>query len=423
MAKSLFALEDDNIADQVEELSITPEEGEIAAVQAEAEPDSSEITEITDAVDSGVQATDELGQVQDVVEEAGDEGLSPVAAEAVRVAISAIASKIGANPKAVYSLYAVENFQSASGRKANTQIALEGVTEFLKDLWKKIKAALTKLWGKMKDFWAKHVSASGRMVKAVESMKSKVKAASGKISGKAYLDKAPSSVAAYYKTSKDVNATVVKDALFDVAMFEEMSKSNEQFATKIATIANSAMSDANKANLALLAAVKDQTSNGVSFPVTGGEVVTFEIERDGDEGSLTMNVTREPSDHLEENPGMAVADKSTLLTLLNEAQTLIKGVVKCQKNAEKSAQKFNEAMIAIEKLVAASPVVAAKAASTIASTTGIAANDAQIARKLLRLVYKGATLSCKAEAILIAESIKSCKGTLTYTAACLKQYR
>jgi hypothetical protein len=422
MAKSLFALENDDIADQVEELNVTPEEGEVAAVQAESETEGGDVQEITEAVDSGVQAADELEEVQDVVEQAGDEGLSPIAAEAVRLAISAIASKIGANPKAVYSLYAVENFQSVSGRRANTQIALEGVQEFLKDLWKKIKAALTKLWTKMKDFWTKHVSASGRMIKAVESMKAKVKASSGKISGKAYLDKAPSSVAAYFKTAKDVNATVVRESLFDVGLFEKAGQSNADFARQIEGIAKSGDTDSTKSNDAIHKLLESQTGDGFSIPVVGGEVVKFDIERDSEEGTVVMNVTREPAAHLEENPGMAVADKSTLLGLLNDAQILVKAVAKVQKNSEKSTQKFNEAMSAVEKLIEKQSVSKGMA-DNIANKTGISATDPEIVRKLMRLVYKGATFDAKAQSVLIAESIKSCKATLTYAAACLKQYK
>ena len=54
------------------------------------------------------------GLVEDAVE--NGEGLDPVAAEAVRISVEAICARIGANPKAVYPLYATENFASASSR-------------------------------------------------------------------------------------------------------------------------------------------------------------------------------------------------------------------------------------------------------------------------------------------------------------------
>jgi hypothetical protein len=118
-----------------------------------------------------------------------------------------------------------------------------------------------------------------------------------------------------------------------------------------------------------------------------------------------------------------VADKSTLLGLLNDAQTLVKAVVKVQKNSEKSTQKFNEAMMGVEKLITKQRYVAISISMDIEDATGIENDDPEMARKLLRLVYKGATFDAKLQSVLIAESIKSCKATLTYAAACLKQYK
>ena len=134
-----------------------------------------------------------MEQVEELVEQAAEEGegLDPVAAEAVRIAVEAICARVGANPKSMYALYATENFQSASSRKANTRFALEGVKEFLQDLWKKIKAALSNLWSKVKAFWEKHVSSLGQVKKALESMKKKVSASSGKFEGQGFVEKAP----------------------------------------------------------------------------------------------------------------------------------------------------------------------------------------------------------------------------------------
>ena len=181
MRKSLFALENDaEIGDA--EMSVSPEEGQASDAANEASDDMNDIAETAEAVDTGADAGEQLGQVEELVEDAVEngEGLSPVAAEAVRISVEAICARIGANPGSVYSLYATENFQSASSRKANSRIALEGVGEFLKNLYEKIKAALTNMWTKITDFWDKHISTLGRVKKALESMKTKVASSSGK---------------------------------------------------------------------------------------------------------------------------------------------------------------------------------------------------------------------------------------------------
>ena len=116
MAK-LFALEEAELEGTEVELEAAPEVGEVADVQVEVEADASEMTEVAAGVEEGMGAADQMEQVEEVVEQAAEgEGLDPVAAEAIKIAVEAICARIGANPKAVYSLYATENFQSASSR-------------------------------------------------------------------------------------------------------------------------------------------------------------------------------------------------------------------------------------------------------------------------------------------------------------------
>ena len=407
MAKLFPSVESDDVINQVEDLEVSPEEGEAAAVQAEAEVESDGVLETAEAIDAGADASAELEQVETLVEGAGEEGLTPVAAEAIRVAISVIASKVGANPQTLYQRYASENFVGAGASPANTAHALEGVQEFLKDLWKKIKAALNNLWTKLKGFWAKHLSNSGRMVKAIASMKNRVKSSSGKISGKAYLDKAPAAVAGYYKTTKDINATVVRESIFDPAIIQTYSKNAMGFAERIASLAKTNMSDSAKAAQAFDAAIKNIGNGSFELPVVGGEKVVVEVEPDHEEGSIKTTFTRELNGEVEESPSMVVADKTTLVSLLTDAEALIKAVTKHKSESEKLNQKFNEALGGVEKLLGD-----ANLQGTVASNV----------RKSMRLVYKTAAVNAKIETLFINESIRCAKAVLTYSAACLKQY-
>ena len=125
----LFAFENaDVIGDEVE-LETPVEVGEVADVEVDVMEEGGEIEEQAEAIEEGVGASDQMEQVEELVEQAAEEGegLDPVAAEAIRIAVEAICARVGANPKSMYALYATENFQSASSRKANTRFALEGV--------------------------------------------------------------------------------------------------------------------------------------------------------------------------------------------------------------------------------------------------------------------------------------------------------
>jgi soluble cytochrome b562 len=179
MALKLFSLEEMNEEIEQVELETAPEVGEVADVMVESEEDTREVEDMAEGIEEGVEAADQLEDVKEVIEKASEEGgMDPIAAEAVRIAIESICTRINANPKAVYSVYATENFESASSKQANTQIALEGITEFIKDIWEKIKRAISKLWDKVVAFWDKHISSLGRAAKATESMYIKVREAS-----------------------------------------------------------------------------------------------------------------------------------------------------------------------------------------------------------------------------------------------------
>jgi hypothetical protein len=179
MTRKLFSLEEiEELADQ-SNMETSPEVGEISNALVDEEEDSREVEDMAEGIEEGIDAADQLEDVKEVIEKASEEGgMDPVAAEAVRIAIESICTRINANPKAIYSVYATENFESASSKQANTQIALEGITEFIKDVWEKIKRAISKLWDKVVALWDKHVSVAGTSVKATEAMLEKVRNAS-----------------------------------------------------------------------------------------------------------------------------------------------------------------------------------------------------------------------------------------------------
>ena len=400
MATKLWAMEENDLA-TADELEVSPEEGEVADVQNETSEDAADVTGDADNVEAGVDASAELEQVEELVSEAAEqgEGLDPVAAEAIRLAVSVIASKVGANPKSVYSLYASENFQSASSRKGNTMHALEGVQEFLKDLWKKIKAALTKLWAKTKAFWAKHISNVGRVKKALESMKAKVKSSSGKIDGKPYLDKAPSGLISAFPGKGDLTAKVVQTYLDEV----------KKLVDKTGVVAGVLSTSAQKLD-AWKAAVDTAVGKtaGDAYKLIGGDTLTIKYDADATEGTVKLELEREPADDKEDERGMTVADKTALVTLLDNALTSIKVTVDLQKKAEKSAQAVNKFMADVEKEIADAGQEGDAAAET---------------RTKMRMGYKLSSFDAKISSVAAAENVKACKAVMAYVAACLKQYK
>ena len=398
MATKLWAMEENDLA-TADELEVGVEEGEVADVQNETDDGAADVTGDAENIEAGVDASAELEQVEELVAETVEqgEGLDPVAAEAIRLAVSVIASKVGANPKSVYSLYASENFQSVSSRKGNSVHALEGVQEFLKDLWKKIKAALTKMWTKVKTFWAKHISNVGRVKKALDSMKAKVKASSGKIDGKAYLDKAPSGLISAFPGKGDLTYKVVEGYLSGVSDLAQKPG-----------VVTQALTNSGQNLAGWKAAVDAAVGATAEFTVIGGDKLTIKYDADATEGTVKLELEREPNGDNEEDRGMPVADKSTLVSLLDKALASIKVTLDLQKKAEKSTQAANKFMADVE--------------SEIASATQTD-DEAKETRTKMRMGYKLSAFDAKISSVAAAENVKACKAVLSYVATCLKQYK
>lgn len=407
MAK-LFALENAEAGEEVVELEATPEVGEVADVETEVVPEVSEVAEIETGVEEGMGAADQLDQVEEVVAQAAEgEGLDPVAAEAIKIAVEAICSRIGANPKAVYSLYAAENFQSASSRKANTKYALEGVGEFLKDLWKKIKAALSNLWAKVKAFWEKHISTLGRVKKALESMKQKVSASTGKLEAQAYVESAPGGIAsAFGFGGKDVLDSSIADV---ISAHEDAGKTVDEI-TAMGSKAAKAAADAIAATQAIdLKNVTGSWTLGTSkSPLVGGATAVFKIEVEG--SNVNVSIERETVEKGEKS-GVKLVEKAAVAVLLTKTLSVIDTDVKAKAGFDKAQTEFTKAMADVEKAINAT------------ANDKASAEAAKPSREAVKVMYKVNSKIPQISAERVSMDIKLAKGVLGYAGLCLKNYK
>lgn len=402
MAK-LFAMEDADLTGDQVELEVTPEEGEVADVQVDVEQEVAETAGDAEAIDEGMGAADQMEQVEEVVADAAEgEGLDPVAAEAIRIAVEAICARVGANPKAVYSLYATENFQSASSRKANTKIALEGVGEFLKDMWKKIKAALSRLWEKIRAFWDKHVSSLGRIKKALESMKQKVGESSGKLKDKAFIEEAPSALAESIGFNGDIS---VKSIQSIIDTHKNLLNTADEFATVADTFNKAAA--ANISNPKAAADAIGGVKNASVGPVVGGITFSYKFERDQAEGDVTFTVERENVDRKDKG-GVSLAEKNDVKTLVDNMLKVVADNIKAKEKLNKVQEAFNKLSLAIEK--------------AINGASG-SPEDIKAMRNSMKIAYK---INAKFPTVMsegLALNIKLSKAVLGYAALCVKNYK
>lgn len=408
----LFALEELDTAVDAVELEAAPEVGEVADVQVEVEQDLAEAGQSEAAIDEGMGAADQLEQVEEVVADAVEngEGLDPVAAEAIRIAVEAICARVGANPKAVYSLYATENFQSASSRKANSKIALEGIGEFLKNLWEKIKAAISNLWEKIKAFWNKHVSSLGRTIKALESMKEKISRTKG--TGTFQPVEVPSSLSSIFPTKaatlgieeietfgETINAA--ETAIGKFRLLEDVSKVN-----KLDEVGNT------------VSLVRGSTGHAVEFgseskPLPGGAYFkwTYKLETETDDGVeiLTLDVEEDHGKFTEgrKDTQLDIASKEKLKALITETIASTKKLIKYRDRVDQRTKAVQNALKAIDKDISAKQ----------------SGDDQKKAKANMRAFNLVMTKGPIAEAKLLSAQLTFIKGVLGYAGVCLKNYK
>ena len=400
----LFALEDMDTEFTGAELETAPEEGEVANVQVDVEQEVGDIGENAEAIDEGMGAVDQLEEVQDVVEQAAEEGggLDPVAAESLRIAVEAICARVGANPKAIYSLYATENFRSASSRKANTRIALEGVGEFLKDMWKKIKSALQRLWEKVRAFWDKHVSSLGRIKKALESMKQRVGESSGKLKDKAYIEEAPAGLDDAFGFEGDISVKSIETIINTHKDLLDTSEHVVKDTADFNAIASSKIDDP-VAAVKALGTFKDVKTG----KLVDGIEITYKFDIDADEGTVNLEIERENVDRKDKG-GVSLAEKNAVKGVVDSMLKVINDNIKAKEKMTKLQESFNKLSLAIEKAI---------------NEADASPEDAKAMRTSMKIAYK---INAKIPTIqneALALNIRLSKAVLSYASLCLKNYK
>ena len=406
----LFAFENaDVIGDEVE-LETPVEAGEVADAELEVVEEVGELESQETAIDEGTEAAGQLEEVEALVEQAAEEGegLDPVAAESLRIAVEAICARVGANPKSMYALYATENFRSSSSRKANTRFALEGVGEFLKELWAKIKAAISRLLDKATAFWNKHFSTLNRTQKALESMKAKVSASKGRPTNE--LISVPSGLASIFPTKADLGIDEVK--AFGSAVAASILSNNEIFKVAEKMAGGLTLRDVSALVTGFKGAGKDFVIGSETQPAPGGKYFkyTFKLEEEDDDGVKVFKLEVE-EDHGEFTDGrkdakLDIASKDKLKALITTTIDDVKQLIKYRDKVTQRNKKIRDAMKNVDQEIDA---IVNKPAQKVARTS-------------MRTYNLIMTKAPAMEAKVLGLSVTYFRGVLTYTGVCLKNY-
>lgn len=417
----LFALEDNEIGDEEIILDTAPEEGEVANVELELAPEATEVEEQSSAIDEGLDAADQLEEVQTVVADsvssgegegaADGDGLDEVAAESIRIAIEAISARLDYNPKKISGMravYASEAFAAPSSRVANSKLALEGIGEMLADLWKKIKSAIKRLMEKAKAFWEKYFTGLGRAKMALEAMKARIKKAKGEIKDKSFIEKAPGALAAAFGYEKDISANVVKGV---IAAHSKALKAGDQNVTEklIKYLEGVKIEDGETVETinTQLGGIFGEVKSQEIGPLVGGVTIKVTVE-DGEEGEKKVSFEKVEATDKKEEVSLTVPKKEELGSIVDEALTVINETIKAKKDMDKMSESFNKLMLNVDQ----------KLSAVSADDTGAA----KPARVVIKNVYKAFAVRQKSDSVFFGLNVKLAKAVLGYTGFCMKRY-
>ena len=360
MAK-LFAFEEmEENMELTDKVEVSPEEleavQELPVIQDEAE----EVNQHSEAIDEAVEATDDLSEVQEVIEKSIEEegGLSPVAAEAIRIAVESICARVGASPKTLFSLYAAENYKSSSARLANSKLALEGIGEFIRNLWERIKKSVKNLWEKVVAFWEKHISTLGRMSKVLDRLYEKV----GSLTGTAEEQKvkAPSVLAKDFDWVAEIDANVIKDTIArhieftaKLSAFEKASVENKKAFKDMVEKFKPEELEQHKAKAEEFVKKLEELSFGSEEkPLVTGVYYEVEVELEKEDGELfsAFNIKREEAKEVEEHE-LKVLAVNEMRDLIKAAKVLVVKTMDVKKAVADAKKSLTETIASVDKLV------------------------------------------------------------------------
>lgn len=117
--------------------------------------DEIDTTQAQDKTEMLYSANDVLMDITSIMSDNSNEGISDTAAEIAEIAIESLIDRLGMKKQSVF--VTTEQFRSAKTRTLATRISLEGIFEYLREIWEHIKQAAIKMWEVIERFFDKLV--------------------------------------------------------------------------------------------------------------------------------------------------------------------------------------------------------------------------------------------------------------------------
>lgn len=134
-----------------------------------------DVIDLTTAFEEATEEVETLENIQRIMSDSveKDEGLDQNSAELAQVAVENICNRLSIN-KTVVKIPALESFSSKNSSLISTKIALEGITQVIKDIWEGIKRIAIKIGQRIMEFIDSIIDSLGSLEKTTNALLIKV---------------------------------------------------------------------------------------------------------------------------------------------------------------------------------------------------------------------------------------------------------
>lgn len=252
--------------------------------------------------------------------------------------------------------------------QSKVEISMEGVGDFIKGVWDKVKSAIKAVFKYLKDFWVKHFATLNLTIKSIEKLKERVSKVEGGPSGKDV--KAPKGLQKAFKSNNSLSSREID------TIGERQSKAMsavisvvESTTSFIKTIdANALRSIVQEGNMDQMEKMDDPSKyfsdNVYKESQAFGKKEEPLVEgfygvvgtKDGDDLSVDVKITWEQEKHdLDKDKLIVIGSTGELTRLCDNTIKLLKHTQQLGSVVEKVTKDFDKAMNDLDTLVGKIP--------------------------------------------------------------------
>lgn len=360
-----------------------------------------QITQQTEITQDGIGITSSVGDLQEVLQNKlnTDYELSPVCMEAIKLAMRAIYSNVGAT-------YTLEHYTGP----AFPQYALENLSGFVKELWTRVKASIQTLWDKVSQFWEDNFSAlssvRNTLVHAIKVVEKDYHVTSARQSVRL-----SDTVFNAFSSPKDVDDVLVMSFILNhLSNFERLDEvldRTKYFNDHVRTIQQS---DFEKdIDPYLMTIAEKLTSRIFKFgydarPMIAGDYVSASYEFEPGSAEMQITIDKQTLSVNNDRREIYICDKTKLRIILKRTLDVIDETIKYATVRQKAEKEFDALIRVYDKIVLQGDPIINKNVN-----------------KAIKLIYKINSCMPGFFSLMVTSNVKLAKSVISYTGLCVKE--